>query len=144
MPVARALEIAQENGLDLVEVAPTAKPPVCRVMDYSKFKYEQEKKERRAKTNAHISHLKQIRIKPHIAEHDFQTKLRQAIGFLEKKDKVRVNLFFSGREMAFRDQARTLLDRFTTETAEFSQVEKSIAQEGRIMFMVLAPKPDKV
>ncbi|MBF0485930.1 MAG: translation initiation factor IF-3 [Candidatus Omnitrophica bacterium] len=140
VPVARAMQIAEEAGLDLVEVAPTAKPPVCRVMDYSKFKYEQEKKERRAKVHAHVSHLKQIRIKPHIAEHDFQTKLKQTIMFLEKKDKVRVNLFFSGREMSFRDHARGLLDRMVAETADIASIEKDISQEGRVMFLVLTPK----
>lgn len=143
LPVARALLLAEEAGLDLVEVAPTAKPPVCRIMDYSKFKYEQEKKERKARRNAHVAHLKEIRIKPHIDEHDLETKMNQARAFLVKKDKVRVNLFFSGREMAFRDQAKGLLDRFMTELADISQLEKDIMMEGRIMFIVLAPKSDK-
>lgn len=113
-------------------------------MDFSKYKYEQEKKERKAKKNAHIVHLKQIRIKPHIDEHDFETKLNQARGFLEKKDKVRVNLFFSGREMAFREKARGLLQRFITETADLAQVEKDILMEGRVMSVLISPKADKV
>jgi translation initiation factor IF-3 len=84
----RALELAKENGLDLVEVAPTAKPPVCRIMDFSKYKYEQEKKEKREKKTQKMTQLKQIRVKPHIDEHDYQIKLKQAIHFLDNKDKV--------------------------------------------------------
>ncbi|MBF0569204.1 MAG: translation initiation factor IF-3 [Candidatus Omnitrophica bacterium] len=144
MTIAKAQELSDQYGLDLVEVAPTAKPPVCRIMDFSKFKYEQEKKERRAKKNAHVVHLKQIRIKPHIEEHDLETKLNQAKAFLEKKDKVRVNLFFSGREMAFRDKARGLLEKFIVETAELAQVEKDIMMEGRVMSVLISPKADKV
>ncbi len=141
---AKAMELAAEQELDLVEVAPTAKPPVCRIMDFSKYKYEQEKKERRAKKHAHVTQLKQIRIKPHIEEHDYHTKLKQTIAFLEKKDKVRVNLFFQGREMAFRDHAKTLLDRFVKDTADIAQVEKDVMMEGRIMSIVIAPKADKI
>ncbi len=141
---AKAMELAEQFELDLVEVAPTAKPPVCRIMDFSKYKYEQEKKERRAKKNAHISQLKQVRVKPHIEEHDYQTKLKQTVAFLEKKDKVRVNLFFQGREMAFKDQARKLLDRFVVDTADIAQVEKGVMMEGRVMSIVIAPKADKV
>ena len=139
-PVGRAQEMAVEAGLDLVEVAPTARPPVCRIMDFSKFKYEQEKKERKARKNTHIVHLKQIRIKPHIDEHDFHTKVNQARAFLEKKDKVRINLFFSGREMAFREKAKGLLDKFVVETTDIGQVEKDVMLEGRIMSIVIAPK----
>ena len=139
----KAQELAEQYGLDLVEVAPTARPPVCRIMDFSKYKYEQEKKERKAKKNAHVVHLKQIRIKPHIDEHDFETKLNQARGFLEKKDKVRVNLFFSGREMAFRDKARGLLDKFIVATADLGQIEKNIMMEGRVMSVLISPKADK-
>jgi translation initiation factor IF-3 len=134
---AQAMEFAQQHELDLVEVAPTAKPPVCRIMDFSKYKYEQEKKERRAKKHAHVSQLKQIRIKPHIEEHDYQTKLKQTIAFL-----VRVNLFFQGREMAFKDQAKTLLDRFVTDTAHLAQVEKDVMMEGRVMSIVISPKAE--
>ena len=132
--------MAEEAGLDLVEVAPTARPPVCRIMDFSKFKYEQEKKERKSRKNTHVVHLKQIRIKPHIDEHDFQTKIKQGRAFLEKRDKVRVNLFFSGREMAFREHAKGLLDKFVAETADIGQIEKDVMMEGRVMFLVIAPK----
>lgn len=136
------MEVAEQHGLDLVEVAPQAKPPVCRIMDFSKYKYEQEKKERKARKNAHVVHLKQIRIKPHIDDHDFETKVNQARAFLEKKDKVRVNLFFSGREMAFREKARTLLDKFVVSTADIAQVETGVTMEGRIMSIIIAPKAE--
>lgn len=132
-----------EHGLDLVEVAPMAKPPVCRIMDYSKYKYEQEKKERKARKNAHVVHLKQIRLKPQIDEHDLEIKVNQAIAFLENKDKVRVNLMFRGREMAFREKGAGLLKMFIEKTAEVSIVEKGITQEGRIMSVNLSPKADK-
>jgi len=141
--IRRALEIAAESGLDLVEVAPTVKPPVCRIMDFRKYKYDQEKKERRVKKHQHISHLKQIRVKPHIDIHDYQVKLRQTIAFLEKKDKVKVNLMFRGREMAFRNQGRELLARFVNDTTEYSQVEKDIFMEGRIMSVVLTPRSER-
>ena len=139
----RALELAAENNLDLVEVAPTAKPQVCRIMDFSKYKYDQEKKERRVKKHQKISQLKQIRIKPHIDEHDYQVKLRQAKTFLTKKDKVKLNLFFRGREMMFKEQSRHILERFVSDIGEHGQVERSPLMEGRVMSVVVAPKSDK-
>ncbi len=139
----RALELARENGLDLVEVAPTAKPPVCRVMDFSKYKYEQEKKEKREKKTQKMTHLKQIRVKPHIDEHDYQIKLKQAIHFLDNKDKVKVNLFFRGREMAFQSQAVSILERFIADTAEHGQTEKTMDRQGRVISIVIAPKSSK-
>lgn len=143
LPIRRALEVAEDDGLDLVEVAPTAKPPVCRIMDYSKYKYDQEKKERKIKKNQTITHLKQIRLKPRIEVGDYQTKLKKAIGFLGKHDKVKVNLFFRGREMAFRDQGRKLIERFVTDIQEFGQIEGYPKMEGRTMFVVIAPKSEK-
>jgi translation initiation factor IF-3 len=139
----RALEMAQEHNLDLVEVAPQANPPVCRIMDYSKYKYDQEKKERRVKKNQRITHLKQIRVKPHIDEHDYQVKLKQAADFLAKKDKVKINLMFRGREMAFKDLGRKVLDRFMLDIAEHGQVERSPIFEGRVMSVTINPKSDK-
>jgi len=140
----RALELAAEHNLDLVEVAPTGKPPVCRIMDFSKYKYDQEKKERRVKKSQKISHLKQIRIKPHIDENDYQVKLKQAIAFLARKDKVKVNLFFRGREMAFKEKSRRLLERFIADISFHGQIEKSPMMEGRVMSVVIAPKTDKI
>ncbi len=137
------MELADEFGLDLVEVAPTATPPVCRIIDFSKYKYDQEKKERRVKKSQHITQLKQIRLKPHIDDHDLETKMKQAIAFLGKKDKVKINLVFHGREMSFRDQWKAVLDKVITLTAEHAIVEKAPLAEGRIVSMVLSPKSDK-
>ncbi len=139
----RAIELANEFELDLVEVAVTAVPPVCRIIDFSKYKYDQEKKERKVKKNQHVTHLKQIRLKPHISDHDLQTKMNQAIGFLAKKDKVKINLMFSGREMSFRDQWKAVLDKVIAMTAEHATIEKAPLAEGRVVSMVLAPKSDK-
>ncbi len=141
--IKRALDLAKEYEQDLVEIAPTAKPPVCRIMDYSKFKYDQEKKERRIKKNQAITHLKQIRLKPHIGESDYQVKFRQAIGFLNKKDKVKVNMVFRGREMAHRNLGQEILERMVKDAAEVSQIEKPLSMEGRIMTVILAPKTEK-
>ena len=140
----RALELAAEHNLDLVEVAPMGKPPVCRIMDFSKYKYDQEKKERRVKKSQKISHLKQIGIKPHIDENDCQVKLRQAITFLNRKDKVKVNLLFRGREMAFKEKSRRLLERFIADIGFHGQIEKSPMMEGRVMSVVIAPRTDKI
>ncbi len=141
--IKRALELAQESDLDLVEIAPTAKPPVCRIMDFSKYKYDQEKKERLEKKSQKITHLKQIRIKPRIDENDYQIKLRKVISFLDKRDKVKINLFFRGREMAFRDQGREVLKKFIGDIAEYGQIEKDLNMMGRVMSVVVAPKANK-
>ena len=141
--IQRALDLANEYELDLVEVAPTAAPPVCRIIDFSKYKYDQEKKERKVKKNQHVTHLKQIRLKPHISDHDLEIKMKQAIMFLSKKDKVKINLMFQGREMSFRDQWKTVLDKVIAQTLGHAIIEKSPLAEGRIVSMVLAPKADK-
>lgn len=138
--IRRALELAQEANLDLVEVAPTAKPPVCRIMDFSKYKYDQEKKERRIKKNQKVTHLKQLRFKPHIDDHDFQIKIKQAIGFLTNKDKVKVNLMFRGREMMYKDQGQRVLDRVVAELTGYGQLEQPLVVEGRVMSIVIAPR----
>jgi len=140
MSTQKAQEIADQNELDLVEVAPAAAPPVCRVIDYSKFKYDQEKKEREAKKHQKQGRLKEIRLKPNIDDHDYETKVKQAIGFLKRKDKVKVNLFFRGRQMEHRDLGRKVLDRFIVDTQNDGQVEKNLSLEGRIMSFVIAPK----
>jgi translation initiation factor IF-3 len=139
----RALELSQQHNLDLVEVAPTANPPVCRIMDFSKYKYDQEKKERRVKRNQKITHLKQLRIKPRIEDNDYRIKLKQAVSFLQKKDKVKINLMFRGREMAYKDHARIILERFVQDTAEYGQPERSPILEGRIMSVIIAPISEK-
>jgi translation initiation factor IF-3 len=140
MTVQRALEIASQHELDLVEVASAATPPVCRIIEYSKFKYDLEKKEREAKKHQKQGRLKEIRLKPNIDEHDFETKVKQVISFLKKKDKVRVNLFFRGRQMEHLDLGRKVLDNFIIQTQGEGLVEKTPTLEGRIMSFVIAPK----
>ena len=140
MSIDRALDLANQHELDLVEVAPTANPPVCRIIDFSKFKYDQEKKEREAKKHQKQGRLKEIRLKPNIDDHDYETKLKQAIAFLKKKDKVKINLFFRGRQMEHLDLGRKVLDRFISDMQNDGQLEKNPSLEGRIMSFVIAPK----
>jgi len=138
--IQRALDIANQHELDLVEVAPQASPPVCRVIDFSKFKYDQEKKEREAKKHQKQGKLKEIRLKPNIDSHDFETKLKQAVAFLSKNDKVKINLFFRGRQMEHMDLGRKVIDKFIADTQNTAQVEKGPTLEGRVISLVLAPK----
>ena len=142
--IKRALDLAKDNELDLVEIAPTGKPPVCRIMDFSKYKYDQEKKERRIKKNQHVTHLKEVRMKPRIGEGDYQTKLRQTIAFLDKKDKVKVSMMFRGREMAHREIGREILERVLKDIEGHGDPEKGISQEGRMMVVILNPSSAKV
>lgn len=141
--IKRALDLAKEHELDLVEIAPTAKPPVCRIMDYSKYKYDQEKKERRIKKNQHVAHLKQIRLKPNIGEGDYQIKLKQIAGFLDKKDKVKVNMFFRGREMSHKELGQRILERLVSDIAKHGQPDGGLAMEGRVMMVLLNPNAGK-
>ena len=140
MPVQKAQELANQHELDLVEVAPQASPPVCRIIDYSKFKYDQEKKEREAKKHQKQGRLKEIRLKPNINIHDYQTKLKQVITFLQKKDKVKINLFFRGRQMEHLDLGKKVLERMMIDTQNEGQVEREPSMEGRVMSLVVAPK----
>jgi translation initiation factor IF-3 len=136
----KARQIAEEAGLDLVEVAPQAVPPVCRVLDFNKFKYDQEKKEREAKKHQRTCRIKEIRLHPNIDDNDYLVKMRQALGFLKKKDRVKVDLFFKGRQIEHLDLGRKILDRFITDTQSEGQIEKEPSLEGKIMSFVLAPK----
>jgi translation initiation factor IF-3 len=140
MAIQRAMELASQHDLDLVEVSPSANPPVCRIVDYSKFKYDEEKKEREAKKHQKQGRLKEIRVKPNIDEHDYATKLRQTVEFLKKKDKVKINLFFRGRQMEHLDLGRKVLDKFIADLQIDGQVEKQPMLEGRVMSFVVAPK----
>jgi len=115
-------------------------PPGCRIIDFSKFKYDQEKKEREAKKHQKQSRLKEVRLKPNIDEHDYQTKLKQVVTFLQKKDKVKVALFFRGRQMEHVDLGRKVLDKFIVDTKNEGQVEREPVMEGRIISMVISPK----
>ncbi len=140
LAIQKAQELANQHELDLVEVAPTANPPVCRIIDFSKFKYDQEKKEREAKKHQKQTRLKEIRLKPNIDSHDYQTKVKQAIVFLKKKDKVKVNLFFRGRQMEHLDIGRKILDKFIIDTQNEGIVEKQPGLEGRVMSLVITPR----
>ena len=134
------LTLAREKSLDLVEVAPKATPPVCRIMDFSKYKYDQEKKERLARKRQKVVHIKEIRIKPNIEEHDYQTKLCHLKRFLGRGDKAKVTLMFRGREMAHVDAGRNLMDRFMKDLSELAEVERPPVLEGRFMVMMMVPK----
>ncbi len=132
--------MANKYELDLVEVASQVKPPVCRIMDFSKFKYEQEKREREAKKHQKHVHIKEIRVKPNIEEHDYGIKLRHLLEFLKEGDKVKVTLMFRGREMAHRDIGRRVIDRFVADVQNEGVVEYGPLFEGRFITMVVAPK----
>ena len=134
-----ALEMAENADLDLVEVSPKANPPVCRLMDYGKFKYQQSKRSHVAKQNQKIVHLKEVKMKPKIEEHDFQFKLRNALRFLEDGDKVKVGVRFMGRQIAHKDLGIELLEKFQAEIGDGGTVEQPIRSEGRTMHMILAP-----
>ncbi|KAA0549562.1 translation initiation factor IF-3 [Bacillus suaedaesalsae] len=138
-----ALEMAQNVNLDLVMVAPTAKPPVCRIMDYGKFRFEQQKKDKEARKNQKIINIKEVRLSPTIEEHDFNTKLRNAIKFLENGDKVKASIRFKGRAITHKEIGQRVLDRFSEACKEVSTIESHPKMDGRSMFLVLAPKADK-
>ena len=140
IPVAEALAKADEANLDLVEVAPTATPPVCRIMDYGKYKYEQAKREREAHKKSKSSGLKGMRLSPKIGEHDLQVKTRAVIGFLKDGDKVRVSMWFRGREMAHPHVGEQILRRMAQELPEVGVIERHPLMEGRNMIMIIAPK----
>lgn len=138
--IREALQIAVDANLDLVNVAPTAKPPVCRIMDYGKFRYEQQKKDKEARKNQKIVDLKEVRFSATIDEHDFQTKLRNVIKFLNDGDKVKCSVRFRGREITHASIGKKVLDRVAVEVAELSVLERVPKLEGRSMIMILASK----
>ncbi len=140
MAIAEALKQAQEATLDLVEIAPQANPPVCRVMDYAKFLYAKEKQERENRQHQRQTQLKEIRFRPQIDDHDYQTKLKNLVKFLKRGNKVKVTLVFRGREMAHQEFGRRLLDRLQVDIAEVATVERAPVQEGRFVYMTLTPK----
>jgi translation initiation factor IF-3 len=138
-----ALEMARERGLDLVEVAPNAVPPVARLMDYGKFRYEQSRKERESRRNQHVVELKEVRIRPKIDDHDLETKGRQAAKFLDAGDKVKLTVLFRGREMAHPDIGRGLLDRLADLLRPHGTVEAAPRLEGRAMVLFMNPLKQK-
>ena len=140
VPLAEALKKSQEANLDLVEVAPLANPPVCRVMDYAKYLYAKEKQERENRQHQRATQLKELRFRPQIDDHDYQTKLRSLFKFLKRGNKVKVTLVFRGREMAHQEFGQRLLERLQADVGQVAQIERPPAQEGRFVFMTLAPK----
>jgi translation initiation factor IF-3 len=140
VPLTKALETAESHGLDLVEVAPNVSPPVCRIMDFGRYKYQQNKKLQEAKKRQSTSQVKEIKIRPMTGEHDLQVKMRHIKRFLDNRDKVKVSIMFRGRELAHTDIGAAVLQRVAEETSEFAVVEQGARREGRIMVMVLAPK----
>ncbi len=138
-----ALKIAEEKNLDLVKIAPQAVPPVCKIMDYGKYRFEQAKKEKEAKKNQHVVEIKEIRLSLNIDTHDFETKVNHARRFLTSGNKVKVSIRFRGREMAHTENGLVTMQQFADACTEFSNVEKAAKLEGKSMMMFLAPKPKK-
>lgn len=143
MSADEALSIADERGLDLVKISPQAVPPVCKLMNYGKFRFEQSKREKEAKKNQHVVEIKEIRMSPGIDVGDFNTKLKNAQKFLADGNRVKVSVRFRGREMAHTEIGKTLLEKFAEQCAEVSTMEKSAKMEGRNMSIFLAPKAAK-
>jgi translation initiation factor IF-3 len=135
----KALEMARDRDLDLVEVAPDARPPVARLLDYSKYKYEQEQKAKAARKHQQQVNVREIKLRPKIADHDYETKKGHVERFLRKQDKVKVTIMFRGREQAHPERGRMLLDRLFTDIEPLATIEQHPVQEGRNMTMLLAP-----
>lgn len=140
---AEALKIAEDANLDVVLVAPNAKPPVAKIMDHGKFRFEQQKKEREARKKQKVINVKEVRLSPTIDVNDFNTKLRNARKFLEKGDKVKASIRFKGRAITHKEIGQNVLNRLATETEDIATVEQKAKMDGRSMFIMLAPKADK-
>ena len=140
---AEALRIADEQGLDLVKISPQAVPPVCKLMNYGKFRFEQSKREKEAKKNQHVVEIKEIRMSPGIDVGDFNTKLKNAQKFIADGNRVKVSVRFRGREMAHTEIGKDLLDRFAEQCAETASLDKAAKLEGRMMSIFLSPKTGK-
>jgi len=138
---AEALAMAESKGLDLVEVSPKARPPVCRIMDYGKYMYQLNKRAKEAKKRQHTTQIKEVKMRPKIEPHDYDFKLRHAREFLGEGDKVKCTVTFRGREMAHRELGTRLMQKVAEDLADAASVEVPISSEGRAMMMVLAPKP---
>ena len=140
MTLAEALDIAAKAGLDLVEVAPNSTPPVCRIMDYGKFRYQQSKKQQVAKKSQSVIQVKEIRIRPKTDEHDLQVKIKHIKKFISQNDKVKITMMFRGREIAYTDLGRKIMDDIQKELAEISIIDQHPRLEGRNMVMIVSPK----
>ncbi|MES9995840.1 translation initiation factor IF-3 [Desulfovibrio aminophilus] len=139
MATADALRHAQEKGLDLVEVSPNADPPVCRIMDFGKFKYQQQKRQQEAKKKQTVIQIKEVKFRPKTDEHDYQTKLKHIKRFLEDGDRVKATVFFRGREIVHKDRGQNMLDRVVEDLREIAKMEQAAQFEGRTMNIMLAP-----
>ena len=138
-----ALQMARDAGLDLVEVAAAADPPVCRIMDYGRFKYEAQKKKQEAKKRQTVIQIKEIKLRPKTDEHDYQTKVNHIRRFIVDGDRCKVTIFFRGREIVHKDRGQTMLDRVVEDTKDIAKMEQEARAEGRTLFMMLAPLPKK-
>lgn len=138
-----AQQLAYEKHLDLVEIAPTAKPPVCRIMDYGKYRYEQQKREKESRKKQKTFDIKEVKLRPGIEEHDFNVKFKNAVRFLEDGDKVKVTIMFRGRELSHPELGEVLLNKMAVQLKEMAVVERQPKLEGKNMIMIVAPKPSK-
>ena len=143
LPRMEAIALAKEAGMDLVEVAATADPPVCRIMDFGKFKYEQQQKKKEAKKNQSVVQIKEIKVRPKPDDHDYETKLRQIRRFLTDGDRCKVTVFFRGREIVHKDRGQAILERVIEDTKDIGKVEQEPSAEGRTLQMLLMPLPKK-
>ncbi len=138
-----ALRLAEEQHLDLVEVAPKAKPPVCRIMDFGKYRYEQQKREKEAKKKQKVITIKEVKLRPNIEQHDFDVKVKNALRFVEEGNKVKVTIMFRGREMSHQELGRDVLHRVGEQLKDVVSIERDVKLEGKNMIMILAPKVSK-
>jgi len=144
MVPAEAIKLAREQGLDLVEVAPQTTPPVCRIMDFNKFRYEEQRQEREAKKKHRVAKLKEVKFKPHIEEHDYRVKLERLKRFLMRGDQAKVTMVYRGRELAHTELGRRILDRLIEDLKTMSRVERNPMLDGRFMTMIFGPDRDKI
>ena len=143
MPIAEAMRLADEKNTDLVKIAPQAKPPVCKIMDYGKYRFEQAKREKEAKKNQRVIEIKEVRLSLNIDTHDFETKANQAIKFLKSGNRVKASIRFRGREMAHPENGLVTMSKFAEAVSEYGTVEKPAKIEGRSMLMFIAAKSSK-
>ncbi len=143
LPLKDALNLAREKNLDLVTVAPNAKPPVCRIMDYGKYKYEQSKREKEARKKQNIITVKEVKVRPNIDDHDLDVKVKNAQRFLSSGDKVKVTIMFRGREITHPELGKEICDRIAEALSDYGVVEKKAKVEGKNMIMIMAPKQNK-
>ena len=143
MPTREALHMAEEQHLDLVEVAPKAKPPVCRIMDFGKYRYEQQKREKEARKKQKVINIKEVKLRPGIEQHDFDVKVKNAVRFVEQGNKVKVTIMFRGRELSHPELGRDLLSKVAATLGDDIAVERGAKLEGKNMTMIIAPKSQK-